>query len=78
MAEAIACGTPVAAFPVPGPRDVLTPTTGAMADDLAVATAAALRLDRAVVGAGALAFSWRASAEQFVAALAPTPARKAA
>ena len=34
MIEALACGTPVAAFPVPGPLDVLDDEVGAMDDDL--------------------------------------------
>ena len=46
MIEALACGAPVAAFPVPRPLDVLTPETGAMHADLDAAIASALRLDR--------------------------------
>ena len=34
MIEALECGTPVAAYPVTGPVDVLTPATGAMDADL--------------------------------------------
>lgn len=79
MIEALACGTPVAAYPVTGPIDVLTPTTGAMDDDLDYAIAAALTLDRKACAAAAQAFTWRASAEQFLAALAPArPALTAA
>ena len=77
MAEALACGTPVAAFPVTGPLDVLDERVGAMADDLDVAIAGALTKDRAICAAYAARFSWAASAQQFVAALAPlrrTPA----
>lgn len=78
MIEALACGTPVAAYPVPGPLDVLTPETGAMHPDLAQAIAQALALDRtacAVAGAG---FTWRASAEQFLSALIPIKIPRAA
>jgi glycosyltransferase involved in cell wall biosynthesis len=71
MIEALACGTPVAAFPVPGPVDVLTPDTGAMDDDLAVAIDAALMLDRAGCAAAGARFTWRASADQFLGALIP-------
>ncbi|NWN13395.1 glycosyltransferase family 1 protein, partial [Escherichia coli] len=34
MIEALACGVPVAGYPVTGPIDVLTPETGAMDVDL--------------------------------------------
>ena len=71
MIEALACGTPVAAYPVPGPIDVLTPDTGGMADDLEVAVAEALACDRANCAAYGRTFSWRASALQFLEGLAP-------
>ncbi len=45
--EALACGTPVAAYPVTGPVDLVTPETGALDNDLSVAIAAALTRDRA-------------------------------
>jgi glycosyltransferase involved in cell wall biosynthesis len=70
MLEALACGTPVAAFPVSGPLDVLDDSSGAMDADLATAIAAALRLDRGDCLARARGFSWQASADQFLAALA--------
>ncbi|MFT3976058.1 MAG: glycosyltransferase family 1 protein, partial [Sphingomonas bacterium] len=71
-------GTPVAAYPVTGPLDVLTPEGGAMREDLAEAVAAALALDpRACAETGAR-HGWRASAEQFLAALAPLPVPLAA
>jgi glycosyltransferase involved in cell wall biosynthesis len=79
MIEAITCGTPVAAYPVPGPVDVLTPATGAMHDDLAQAIRAALLLDRGDCAAAGRRFTWAAATEQFVAALQPIgPARLAA
>ncbi len=71
MIEAIACGTPVAAYPVTGPVDVLTPLTGVMDDDLAAAIGAALRLDRKACAAAAREFTWAASAAQFLDALVP-------
>lgn len=71
MIEALACGTPVAAFPVSGPLDVLDARSGAMAERLEDAIAAALRLDRDDCLARARRFSWQASAEQFLAALVP-------
>lgn len=71
MIEALACGTPVAAFPVPGPLDVLTPETGAMDADLDAAIASALCLDRGACAAYGRTFSWETSARQFRAALEP-------
>jgi glycosyltransferase involved in cell wall biosynthesis len=71
MIEALACGTPVAAFPVPGPADILNEEVGALRADLAVAIAAALTRSRAACAAHARAFSWEASARQFEAALVP-------
>ena len=71
MIEALACGTPVAAFPVSGPVDVLDPRSGSMADDLGTAIDGALALDRGTAAAYGRSFGWRASAEQFLAALVP-------
>ncbi|MCB2067514.1 MAG: glycosyltransferase family 1 protein [Erythrobacter sp.] len=71
MIEALACGTPVAAYPVPGPLDVLDPDSGAMAERLEEAIAAALRLDRAQCHRVGRGFSWSASARQFLDGLAP-------
>ena len=71
MIEALACGTPVAAYPVCGPRDVLDARSGAMAEDLDEAIAAALGLQRAGCLARAGDFTWQASTDQFLAALEP-------
>ncbi|MDM8350162.1 glycosyltransferase family 1 protein [Pseudomonas sp. sp1636] len=68
MLEALACGTPVAAFPVPGPLDVLEAgVSGALAEDLREACLAALALDRARCAALAAQQSWRVSALEFLA-----------
>jgi glycosyltransferase involved in cell wall biosynthesis len=72
--EALACGTPVAAYPVNGPIDVLTPDVGAMRADLDEAIVAALQLDRDACVAYGRRFSWEASARQFLDALVPVPA----
>lgn len=67
--EALACGLPVAAYPVTGPVDVLTPETGAMDEDLTVAIGEALGKDRAACAAYGATFTWEASAGQFLHAL---------
>jgi glycosyltransferase involved in cell wall biosynthesis len=74
MIEALACGVPVAAFPVAGPVDVIEPgVTGALHPDLALAIGAALRLQRRVCAERAAAFSWHAATAQFLAGLAIIP-----
>lgn len=68
MLEALACGTPVAAFPVAGPLDVLQAgVSGVMDEDLHTACLAALDLDRARCAVLATRQSWRASALEFLA-----------
>jgi glycosyltransferase involved in cell wall biosynthesis len=69
MIEALASGTPVAAYPVMGPVDVLTPQVGAMDERLDEAVAQALILDRAACAAYGSRFSWRRSAEEFLGSL---------
>lgn len=71
MIEALACGTPVAALPAPGPVDVLSPAVGAIDAALDCAILAALGRDRAACATYARAFTWAASAAQFLNALAP-------
>jgi glycosyltransferase involved in cell wall biosynthesis len=71
MIEALACGTPVAAYPVTGPIDVLDDRVAAMDADLDVAIADALTRKRIACAAYAGRFSWPASARQFLAALVP-------
>ncbi len=70
--ESLACGTPVAAFPVTGPKDVLADASGmigAVDTDLRAAALRALRADRAACRAHAERFSWRACAELFLSHL---------
>jgi glycosyltransferase involved in cell wall biosynthesis len=69
MIEALACGTPVAAFPVMGPIDVLDETVGAMDERLDRAVGRALRLSRQACAAHGRQFSWRRSAEEFLGSL---------
>ncbi len=72
LLEAMASGTPVAAFPVTGPLDVVTdPRAGVLHEDLRSACLAALDCDRAAARAHAERFSWEASLDQFRSALAP-------
>ena len=71
MIEALACGTPVAAYPVSGPIDIVADNVGALAGDLESAIALALTRDRAVCAAYGRTFTWGASAQQFIAALSP-------
>ena len=73
MAEAMACGTPVAAFPVTGPVDVVRdPAAGVLSDDLRIAAMAALDLDRTAVRRYAMRYSWTAATREFVANLSPS------
>lgn len=68
LIEALACGVPVAAFPVAGPRDVLGDApVGVLSEDLRRAAIMALSIDRAVCRRHALGFTWQASADQFLA-----------
>jgi glycosyltransferase involved in cell wall biosynthesis len=80
MLEAMACGTPVAAFPVDGPWEVLgvegddpaTAKGGVLSEDLAQAAQQALRVPRSEARAQSERFSWAEATSQFVAHLVPT------
>src|ERR1700690_1412996 len=74
--EALACGTPVAAFPVTGPIDVIAAhPIGALDRDLRAACLRALNMSREACRNFALERSWENSARQFIgnlSALQPT------
>ena len=72
MLEAMACGLPVAAFPVTGPIDVVRQgVTGVLDDDLRNAALAALELGGGNCRQEALGRTWRRATEQFFANLVP-------
>jgi len=67
MLEALACGVPVAAYPVMGPLDVIGNTgAGVLSEDLGEAAVAALDIPRDHCRKIALNYTWAASARQFL------------
>jgi glycosyltransferase involved in cell wall biosynthesis len=65
--EALACGVPVAAFPVTGPKDVIGDQgIGVLDADLRAACLNALNIPREACRAFALTRSWTTSARQFI------------
>ncbi|HVZ43097.1 MAG TPA: glycosyltransferase family 1 protein [Ramlibacter sp.] len=79
MVEAMACGTPVAAYPVDGPLEVLARQRpdgraslgGAMHTDLRQACEAALETPRHEARVRALDFSWERATQLFASFLVP-------
>jgi glycosyltransferase involved in cell wall biosynthesis len=72
MLEAMACGTPVAAYDAPSPLDVVDHgITGCVANRLEDAVAQAMTLDRTRVMQGSLRYSWEDCAEMFESWLVP-------
>ena len=68
--EALACGTPVAAFPVHGPIDIIGGAdVGVLDDDLRQAALGCLDISRERCVEFAQAFSWRRATEQFLSHL---------
>jgi glycosyltransferase involved in cell wall biosynthesis len=72
LLEALACGVPVAAYPVPGPLDVIgTSPAGVLDLDLGTAAHRAVGIPRDLCRAHALTFSWESSTRQFLSNLSP-------
>jgi len=80
MIEAMACGVPVAAYPVPGPIDVvgagglgpmgtLAEPVGALDEDLTLAITHALGCSREAAAAHGGSYSWDSATDQFITAL---------
>src|SRR6185312_7163837 len=84
--ESLACGTPVAAFSVTGPKDVIADhPIGALDHDLRAACLRAISMSGPACRAFALERSWENSARQFIGNLStlqvnrvPRPSRVAA
>ncbi|ANC90795.1 glycosyltransferase family 1 protein [Azospirillum humicireducens] len=72
LLEALASGVPVAAYPVPGPLDVVDGSgAGCLDVDLKRAVEGALTIPAQTCRDYALGYSWRRSAEQFLSNLRP-------
>jgi glycosyltransferase involved in cell wall biosynthesis len=70
--EAMASGLPVAAYPVPGPLDIVDGVgVGALNEDLGIAVGEAIKLPRERCREHALKYSWTACAEMFLKNLQP-------
>ena len=77
LLESLACGTPIAAYPVTGPADILRNApdgVGVLDTDLRAAALRALHGDRVACRRHAERFSWRACADAFLASLVRLPA----
>jgi glycosyltransferase involved in cell wall biosynthesis len=66
LIEAMASGLPVAAFPAPGPIDVVAPGAGVLDENLKAACLKALAIPREKPREHSLRFTWRESARQFL------------
>lgn len=71
MIEAMACGTPVAAYPVTGPIDIVTDRVGCLDHDLGHAVDGALTRDRNACAIYGGSFTWARSAREFLGSLHP-------
>ena len=74
MLEAMACGVPVAAFPVTGPATVVTNgVNGWLDDDLTTAVTRALTVPRSSCRQSAMTYSWEKCSAQFLRNLEIAP-----
>jgi len=71
--EAMSCGTPVAAYPVPGPGDIVRDGAGALDENLGRAIDMALACNRADAKALGARYSWASCTAQFAKALTFVP-----
>lgn len=72
--EALACGVPVAAYPVQGPVDIIdNGETGYLDEDLKAAATKALTLDPDRCRRQALLYSWETCTRQFLGHMPPMP-----
>ena len=72
LLEAMACGTPIAAFPVVGPIDVVKEgVSGCLHQELQAAIAGALTLDREACRRYPQAFTWQRATQQCLGNLQP-------
>ncbi len=77
LLESLACGVPVAAYPVTGPNDVISdPQVGTLDNNLRAAALKSLSLDADDCRRYALNYSWLQSAKQFVGNLVHKNSRK--
>jgi glycosyltransferase involved in cell wall biosynthesis len=74
MLEGMACGLPIAAFPVTGPRDIIASDVGCLDDDLRAACLCALDKDPEACRSKALEYPWQHSVDLLDAALSQAAA----
>lgn len=70
MIEALACGTPVAAFDVDNVKEIITPEVGCYSDDLETAVWSAMKCDRRACRDHVIKnYTWSTATQQFVSNL---------
>ena len=70
MLEALACGTPIAGYPVTGPLDVVEEgKNGALSENLAEAVEQAMRMDRDYCRRFTIKHSWDSVTDVFESVL---------
>ncbi len=75
--ESMACGTPVAGFPVSGPKDlIIEGVSGSINEDLKIAVKNCLEIDRGRVPDYTIYYTWEKCASIFEEHLVPLKSRK--